>query len=404
MRVAVSGIFALNGLLASMWVAHIPVIQDRTGVDNATLGGLLLLLGASAFVGMQLLGPLIDRFGSRGPTVISAIALAVAIVLPGLATGPITLAAAMVMFGFCNGALDVSMNTQAVLIERIYGRPIMSSIHGFFSIGGLIGSGVVAATLAVDVPLLATLGTCCALAICCALLLSNTLITGYADEEPGEPGETENAAASRRPWGRIALLAAVAFGLMLAEGTAYDWSALYLVERYDQPEAIGAIAFGAFSATMVVGRFSADTVSARLGPVAVVRLGSAIAMVGMTLVICSPTPVLSVIGWAIFGLGVAGGVPQLFTAAGNISSRSSGQTISLVVGCGYVGMLAGPAVIGPVSSWFSLGTALWIAAAGMAFAFVAAPVVRPRAGDAGSAQKPASAAGERGRTGAPHGL
>ena len=403
MRVAVSGIFALNGLLASMWVAHIPVIQDRTGVDNATLGGLLLALGASAFIGMQVLGPLIDRFGSRGPTVISAIALAVAIVLPGLAVGPITLAMAMVAFGFCNGALDVSMNTQAVLIERGYGRPIMSSIHGFFSIGGLVGSGAVAVTLAVNTPLPATLGTCCFLAVVCIVLLSKNLMTGHAEEESGPSGEPGNYAASR-PWGRIALLAAVAFGLMLAEGTAYDWSALYLVEHYDQPEAVGAIGFGAFSATMVVGRFSADKVSARLGPVAVVRLGSAIAVIGMTLVICSPTPVLSVIGWSIFGLGVAGGVPQLFTAAGNISSRSSGQTISLVVGCGYVGMLAGPAVIGPVSSWFSLGTALWVAAAGMAFAFVAAPVVRSRAGESGAAHKPASAAGERGRTGAPHGL
>jgi MFS family permease len=127
-------------------------------------------------------------------------------------------------------------------------------------------------------------------------------------------------------------------------------------------------------------------------------------MIGMTVVICSPTPVLSVVGWAVFGLGVAGGVPQLFTAAGNISSRSSGQIISMVVGCGYVGMLAGPAVIGPVSNWFSLGTALWIAAAGMAFAFVAAPVVRPRVPDTEPAPASESARGERGRTGAPHGL
>jgi predicted MFS family arabinose efflux permease len=401
--VAVSGIFALNGLLAAMWVAHIPVVQDRTDVDHATLGGLLLALGAAAFVGMQVFGPLIDRFGSRVPTVVSAIGLAIAIVLPGLATGPLTLAAAMVAFGFFNGALDVSMNTQAVLIERIYERPIMSSIHAYFSIGGLFGSGVVAATLALDVPLLVTLGTCCAIGIGVALWLSTTLMTGTpgvdAMDATGKP-----QAPAARPWGKIALLAAVAFGLMLAEGTAYDWSALYLVERYDQPEAVGAIAFGAFSATMVVGRFSADTVSARLGPVTVVRLGSATAMVGMAMVICSPTPVLSVIGWAVFGLGVAGGVPQLFTAAGNISSRSSGQIISLVVGCGYVGMLAGPAVIGPVSSWFSLGTALWLAAAGMAFAFVAAPVVRPRVVEAGLSPAPESASGERGRTGAPHAL
>lgn len=385
-----------------MWVAHIPVIQDRTDVDHATLGGLLLALGGSAFVGMQLMGPLTDRFGSRWPTVLSAIALSVAIVVPGLATGAGSLALALVTFGFCNGALDVAMNSQAVLTERAYGRPIMSSFHGFFSVGGLIGSGVVAATLAADVPLLATLATFCVIGLISALILSGSLLTGRPGDGAAD-GPADGGTREPRPWGRIALLASVAFALMLAEGTAYDWSALYLVERFDQPDAIGAIAYGAFSATMVIARFSADAVSARLGPVAVVRLGSTIAVAGVALVILAPTPVLSVVGWAIFGLGVAGGVPQLFTAAGNISSRGSGQTISLVVGCGYVGMLAGPAIIGPVSNWTSLGTALWLTAAGMIFAAVAAPVVRPRRPpDAVDPGFP-SASGELGPTGAPHG-
>lgn len=403
---AVSGIFALNGLLAAMWVAHIPVIQSRTGVDHATLGGLLLVLGGSAFIGMQVMGPLTDRFGSRFPTVISAMALSGAIVLPGLATGTTSLAVALVAFGFCNGALDVCMNSQAVLTERAYGRPIMSSFHGFFSVGGLVGSGVVAATVATDVPLPATLLACCVLGVGTALLLARSLLAG----RPGDGRSQAQIVADgpeRKPWGRIALLAAVAFSVMLAEGTAYDWSALHLVERFDQPEAMGAVAFGAFSATMVIARFSADAVSARLGPVAVVRVGSLVGFAGIALVICSPTPLLSVAGWAIFGLGVAGGVPQLFTAAGNLSTRSSGQTISLVVGFGYVGMLSGPAVIGPVSHWWSLGSALWLAAAAMLFAAVAAPIVRPRGVDEaaplsgaveGSAAGEVSASGERPQT------
>lgn len=399
---AVSGIFALNGVLAAMWVAHIPVIEGRAGVDHATLGGLLLALGGSAFVGMQLMGPLTDRFGSRWPTVASALALSVAIVVPGLASGTASLALALVIFGFCNGALDVAMNTQAVLTERAYGRPIMSSFHGYFSVGGLIGSGVVAVTLAVDVPLLVTLWTFCVIGLVSAVLLSGSLLTG----RPGDGADDDEGAGrgsdGPRPWGRIALLATVAFALMLAEGTAYDWSALYLVERFDQPEAIGAVAFGAFSATMVIARFSADTVSARLGPVMVVRLGSTVAVAGVALVILAPTPVLSVVGWAIFGLGVAGGVPQLFTAAGNLSSHASGQTISLVVGCGYVGMLAGPAIIGPVSKWSSLGSALWLTAAGMVFAAVAAPVVRRRAPKVAAAPGSPSASGELGQTRAPH--
>jgi predicted MFS family arabinose efflux permease len=293
------------------------------------------------------------------------------------------LAVALAIFGFCNGALDVAMNSQAVLSERAYGRPIMSSFHGFFSVGGLVGSGVVAATLAADVPILATLGTFCGIGLVAALLLSGSLMPGRAENTAVDADTQAVRAHSSRPWGRIALLATVAFALMLAEGTAYDWSAVYLVERFDQPEAIGAIAFGAFSAAMVIARFSADPVSARLGPVAVVRIGSIVAVAGVSLVILAPTPMLSIAGWALFGLGIAGGVPQLFTAAGNLSGTSSGQTISLVVGCGYVGMLAGPAIIGPISNWTSLGTALWLTAAGMVFAALAAPVVRPRepAGD-----------------------
>lgn len=385
MRVAVSCIFGLNGLLAAMWVAHIPVIGDRTGVSHATLGGLLLAIGGAALVAMQLVGPLTDRIGSKWPTVVSAAGLSLAILLPGLATGTMSLAAALVTFGFFNGALDVSMNTQAVMCERTYKRPIMSSFHGYFSVGGLAGAAIVAAGLALDVPLMAVLGTFSAVGLISVAILSRDLFTGRAGDEvsAGEQvaavdRESPGTRAEPRPWGRIALLALVAFMLMLAEGVAYDWSALYIVERYDAADAVGAVAFGAFSATMVIFRFSADAVSARFGPVAVVRGGAAVGVAGMALAICAPSAPWSIVGWAVFGLGVAGGVPQLFTAAGNVTTASSGQIISVVVGFGYVGMLAGPAVIGPIGQWFSLGSALWFAVAGLVIAIVFAPVVRPR--------------------------
>ncbi|NED63384.1 MFS transporter, partial [Streptomyces sp. SID10244] len=136
-RGSVVAVFALNGFLAAMWVAHIPVITERTGVSHDQLGGLLLLLGASAFVGMQVCGPLIDRWGSRPSTVVAAVVLSVVILAPVSAVNGATLAVALAGFGFANGALDVSMNAQAVQVERRYGRPIMSSFHGFFSVGSL---------------------------------------------------------------------------------------------------------------------------------------------------------------------------------------------------------------------------------------------------------------------------
>ncbi|MFE0751470.1 MFS transporter [Gordonia sp. NPDC058843] len=365
-----------------MWVAHIPVISARTGVDHDQLGGLLLLLGASAFVGMQVCGRLIDRRGSRPVTIGAALGLTAVIIAPVLAVDALTLAAALVAFGFANGCLDVSMNAQAVVVERAYRRPIMSSFHGFFSAGSLVGSGVVAATLWADVGVIRT--------VACAAVAGVGVIAwsarGLAGREVGT-GDANHAApapsaASAKWWHtvnrrRLVLLAVVAFALMLAEGTAYDWSALHVVETFGSAEAVGAIAFGAFSATMTVARFVIDPVVGAVGPVAVVRYGGLLGTVGILIAVLAPVPALAIVGWGVFGLGLAGLIPQIFTAAGNLSGESSGRTISAVVGCGYLGMLAGPAVVGFISSRTSLNTGLLAAVAALILAVALAPVVRP---------------------------
>ncbi|MGW9265824.1 MFS transporter [Gordonia terrae] len=366
-----------------MWVAHIPVISERTGVGHDQLGGLLLLLGASAFVGMQVCGRLIESRGSRPVTIGAAVLLSAVIIAPVLAVDALTLAAALVAFGFANGCLDVSMNAQAVVVERAYRRPIMSSFHGFFSAGSLVGSGVVAATLWVDVGVILTVA-CAAVAGVGVVAWNARGLAGRevgSDEtgaRGGRTGDTESAkwwhTVDRR---RLVLLAVVAFALMLAEGTAYDWSALHVVETFGSAEAVGAIAFGAFSATMTVTRFVIDPVVASVGPVAVVRYGGLLGTAGIVIAVLSPVPALAIVGWGVFGLGLAGLIPQIFTAAGNLSGESSGRTISAVVGCGYLGMLAGPAVVGFISSRTSLNTGLLAAVVALALAVALAPVVRP---------------------------
>lgn len=389
-RASVATVFALNGFLAAMWVAHIPVVTEHTGISHDALGGMLLLLGGSAFVGMQLCGPIIDRWGSRPTTVAAAVLLSLVILAPVSAGGAGTLAIALVGFGFANGALDVSMNAQAVAVERNYGRPIMSSFHGFFSVGGLVGSGVVALTLWRDVPVLVTVsvaGAAGLVVIVCAArgLLPAELrepVTSSATQSSSQGSEAPRRATSRRWWvgidrRRLVLLAAVAFALMLAEGTAYDWSALHIVETFGSPESVGAIAFGAFSAAMTVARFGIDPVAAALGPIAVVRYGALIGIVGMTLAVLAPTAWMAIVGWTVFGIGLAGLIPQIFTAAGNLTTESSGRSISLVVGCGYLGMLAGPAVVGFISNRSTLGVGLVVAIGALVFAAAAAGVVRP---------------------------
>lgn len=159
---------------------------------------------------------------------------------------------------------------------------------------------------------------------------------------------------------RVLLLGGIAFALMLCEGVANDWSTLQVKEHLGVADSVAALAFGAFSATMTFGRFVADRISARIGGVAVVRYGAVAAAAGMTLVMASPWLPLTLAGWALFGLGLSGAVPQLFTAAGNITTGSPGTNMSRVVGLGYLGFLAGPSSIGWVSESTSLTAAMAI--------------------------------------------
>lgn len=174
---------------------------------------------------------------------------------------------------------------------------------------------------------------------------------------------------------RVVLLGGVAFALMLCEGVANDWSALQVQERLDSPASVAALAFGAFSATMTLGRFVADRVSARIGSAGVIRYGTLMAAVGMGTVMASPVLPLTLAGWALFGLGLSGAVPQLFTAAGNLDSGSPGADMSRVVGLGYLGFLAGPACIGWVSEATSLTTAMAVPLVCVLVAALLAPVL-----------------------------
>ncbi|MGW5521750.1 MFS transporter [Gordonia sp. NPDC003950] len=383
-RAAVATIFGLNGFLAALWVAHIPVITEHTGTSHGQLGAMLLLVGATAFVGMQVCGRLIDRIGSRPTTLVAAIVLCGAMLGPVLATTPGWLAVALAVFGFTNGSLDVSMNAQAVQVERAYGRPIMSAFHGFFSVGGLLGSGVVAVGLWMSWPVVVTVAVLGALGVGVVALVA----TGLVGRDVGMVGSSPDSAHEDTPrqWWReldlrrLIFLAAVAFAAMLAEGTAYDWSALHVVETFGTREATGAVAFAGFSAAMMVARFVIDPIAARVGPVAVVRWGAVIGAIGMLIALMpsgegAPSAIIAILGWAVFGIGLAGLIPQIFTAAGNLTTRAGGRAISTVVGCGYLGMLAGPAVVGAIGGVTSLRVGLMPVLLALAFAAWAAGVV-----------------------------
>lgn len=356
-RVATFVYFSLCGTLMGTWVVNIPAIEERVGISHATLGGLLVLLGLGAFVGMQVAGRLTDSLGARVVVPTTGVLCSAALVLPGLPQDPWTLAAALMVFGFCNGCLDVSMNAHAVHVEKAYGRPVMSAFHATFSVGGVLAALVGAAAASAALSPAAGMAAMGALGVVVALVSARALLPAapaVADTDAEREAKQSPAAKRSRTSGRIWVLAALALMVMLCEGAANDWSALHLKDVLGAPASTAAFAYGTFAATMTIGRLLADRFVARFGSMAILRYGAATAAVGIAIVTVSPWMWAAFAGWALFGLGLSGCVPQLFSAAGHADPSAAGANVSRVAGLGYVGMLAGPAVIG----WLTHFTAL----------------------------------------------
>ncbi|MDH6544271.1 MFS family permease [Streptomyces sp. SPB4] len=359
-RRATFAFFLLNGFLMGMWIVHIPVVEQRTGIGHAELGRLLLLLGAGAFLGMRLAGPLTDRLGARRVLPASAALCGAAVVLPGLAEGVPALAAALFLLGIGNGTLDVSMNAHAVEVERGYGRPLMSAFHAAFSVGGVLAALAGALVLDRGRSPATVLGATAAGSLLVTACAARLLLPRAPADTPCGPAATAPAAAVRRAASprRIRILAALAFLLMLCEGVANDWSTPHLRDVLGASAGTAALAYGAFATTMTAGRMLADRVAGRLGPAAVLRAGSAVAAAGLTLAALAPNVPAALTGWAVLGAGLSGCVPQLFSAAGHADPAAAGANVARVAGLGYLGMLAGPAVIGPLTHLVPLGPAL----------------------------------------------
>jgi len=371
-RRSTTAIFVLNGFVFGMWVVNIPEILDRTDATKAQLGALLLLLGGAAFVGMQVTGRLVDRHGSRPMAVAAALLLCVALLGPAFATDVWTLAAALTALGFFNGAVDVAQNTQAVEVEREYRRPVMSGFHAFFSLGGVLSAVLGGALIAAGIDLRLSLAIAAVGGIGLTLAARPGLL-------PPAPRPVVDEPRRRAPWtARVVLLGAIAFVLFLSEGVAYDWSTVHLHDSLGARKDVAAWAFGAFSITMTATRLVADRVVARTGPAAYVRVAALVGAVALTGAALAPNAATAIVAWGLFGVGLAGCIPQFFTAAGNVDATASGTYVARLAGLGYVGLLAGPSAIGLLTTWMPLTTAFAVPIVGCVLAGLLAPIaLRP---------------------------
>ncbi|MEU7984789.1 MFS transporter [Streptosporangium canum] len=371
-RRAVSFFFILLGTVSGAWAARIPAVKHDLGLSDGQLSYGLLAVAAGLVVGMRFAGRLTDHFGSARVLTPAGIATALAVIPPGYAPTLPLLITTLFLYGLINASLDVSMNAHGAEVERAYGRPIMSSFHGVFSVGGLIGAGIGGLSAWLGLSAATTLAaTGLPLALICLHARRHLLPT-----RPAAPATTTPARPRWSSW--IVLMGVVAFAGLVGEGAAVDWTAVYLFEDLGAPQSVAALGFAVFSAAMTAGRFAGDHLAQRLGPVRLVRYCGLLAALGLSIALLIGRVPIAIAGFALFGLGLATIVPQVFSAAANHDPAHAGQAIAQVATVGYAGLVAGPAVIGGAAEIIGLPGALAIPALLAAFMAASAGALRPR--------------------------
>jgi MFS family permease len=360
-RTAVFIYFLLCGSAVTIWATHIPEVEKTLSLSTATIGIIILILGAGALASMQVLGALIDRYGSAKILVGINTALGAALFLPGFATNVWTLGVSIFILGACIGGTDIAMNAHALEVEKAYQRPIFSAFHAMWSIGGVVGAAVVGLALSQNLFMGFTMTGWGVLTIAVGFLLRPWLLESKARPTSGESNSKNNRV---KELGFVIFVGLVSAAGAMIEGVGIDWSALYSVEAFQVTTATAAITVIIFSAAMALVRFFIDKVVAKFSRIFVIQMGSAVAGLGVAIALLSPTIELSWIGWALTGIGIAGVVPQCMAYGSEIGPiENQGRNLAKVVGLTYAGVLGGPAIIGFIGELIGLTQALWLGVA-----------------------------------------
>jgi Na+/melibiose symporter-like transporter len=327
-------------------------VQARFALSEARLGSLLFLIAVGAVLMMLVSGGLIQRFGSHRVSLAGSLVYAVS--LPGLFLAPSVagLGLALLMSGAGGGALDVAMNDQAVLVQRRYPRPIMSSFHALFSIGGLAGAGAGALVLRLS-------GTPAQHALGAGALVAGISLATFRHlvrEEAGGDAALLGLSLDRR----LAPLCGLIFVCFMSEGIVADWSGLYLRDHVGASDSVAPLAFAAFSLTMTTGRFLGDRIVHRFGQAATALGGGLLATGGTAVALTATSPGLAILGFLSIGAGLSNLVPMIFTKAGNLRGLPSSSGLATVCVAGYGAFLAGPPLVGYLAELTSLPRALTV--------------------------------------------
>ncbi len=377
-RNAVAVSFALNGFAFANWASRIPEVRARLELDNAQLGLLLLCLSVGSLVALPAAGTLIGRLSAAGVvrlgTVFNAVGL---LVISFGVTGVTTWWVAgigMAGFGMGTGVWDVAMNVEGADVERRISRTIMPRFHAGFSAGTVLGAGIGALAVLVDLPMLVHLGL-----VAGVVLVASVVSAGWflpVEEAVAAPsGAARTGSAWLEP--RTLLVGVMVLALALTEGTANDWLAVALHDGYDVERWVGVLGFAGFVAAMTAGRMVGPGLLDRHGRVPVLWTTMALAGTGVLLVVLGQLWWLVVPGIVLWGLGASLGFPVGMSAAADDPARAAAR-VSVVSTIGYSAFLAGPPLLGFIGDHVGTLNSLLVVAVLLVPAALAVPAARPQ--------------------------
>lgn len=364
-RIAVSCLFFMQGVCFASWTSRIPTIQEALQLSDAGLGLVLLSLPAGSLVALPFSGWLVSRYGSKRVSANALILYSLLLVLIGFVQSVWSLVAVLVLYGMAGNTSNIAINTQAVGVEARYGRNIMASFHGLWSLAGFMAGGIGSLMIGKQIlpgphfVIMASL-----------IVLLMAVVFKYMLPDEAKPQEKQRIFV--KPDRPLLLLGVISFCCMICEGAMFDWSGIYF-QKVVGAEAgwIGA-GFTAFMCTMAAGRFVADRVAHRVGFKKTIQLSGILIAGGLMISVLFPFLLSAIIGFLLVGFGVSSVVPLVYSEAGKSKTMTPGMALAAVSSIGFLGFLIGPPLIGLVAGVSGLQTSfVIIAVMGLTVALIA---------------------------------
>jgi len=352
----VSVFFFIAGLTFASWASRIPDIKTKLQLTEAGLGAVLFALPVGQLVSLPLSGWLTSRFGSRQMLIGAAILFPLTLLLLALAATTWQLIAALFFFGLWANLINIAMNTQAVGVEKMYGRSIMASFHGLWSLAGFTGAAIGSLFVSADISPLLHFSIVCTLT---GLLV----FTFYKNTLPNSFESNSAQPLFVKPDRRILMLGLIAFCCMVCEGAMADWSGVYFQKVVQTPVAYTTLGFVAFMGTMATGRFLGDNLVTKFGVKNILQISGILIAAGLMTLVLLPFTATAIAGCLLVGFGVSCVVPVIFSLAGKSTGMSPGLALAAVSTISFLGFLIGPPLIGFIAQAASLRWSFTIIAA-----------------------------------------